>query len=398
MKKYTNSLALLGLIGIVVMAFFVLREFVWGYFDSIIVVVISPDNKHVVTGSCCRSIRVWDMNTGQLSHTLEEYADFLNCGEPVDVDFHWAAISPDSQRVVASLSNGSTKIWDMNTGQLLHTLVGHAARVWSVAISSDNKKVVTASDDNTAKIWDMHSGKLLHTLTGHTGGIWAMAISSDNKKVVTGSVDDTAKIWDINTGQLLHTLVGHKGGIKSLAISSDNQKIVTGSWDKTAKIWDMNTGQLLRTLQGEYDNGIISVAISSDNQNIVTAPWDGSAKIWDMNTGQLLHTLESSEVFALVITPDNKKVVGAWADIKIWGINTGKLLHTLVPSDNYYFSSIAVSFDSQKVVSGLGDGTAEIWDINTGQLIDTLAIQQPMITINSKFPFLHIIRRKFAMR
>ena len=43
---------------------------------------------------------------------------------------------------------------------------GHSSYVNSVAISSDGTKVVSGSDDTTVKIWDVESGDVLHTLSG----------------------------------------------------------------------------------------------------------------------------------------------------------------------------------------------------------------------------------------
>ena len=147
----------------------------------------------------------------------------------------------------------------------------------SVAINSSGTKVVTSSFDGTAKIWDINSGQCLHTLTGHTDSINSVAISSD--KVVIGSWDRTAKIWDINSGQCLQTLTcGHTSVVSSVAISSD--KVVTSSFDGSANIWDINSGQCLQTLTCGHANFNSSVAISSDK--VVTGSTNGSAKIWDM--------------------------------------------------------------------------------------------------------------------
>ena len=52
------------------------------------------------------------------------------------------------------------------------TLAGHTRSISSVAIGDGI--VVTMSEDNTAKIWDIKSGQLLHTLAGpngHTRGV-----------------------------------------------------------------------------------------------------------------------------------------------------------------------------------------------------------------------------------
>ncbi len=199
------------------------------------------------------------------------------------------AINSSGTKVVTSSFDGTAKIWDINSGQCLHTLTGHTDSINSVAISSD--KVVTGSSDRTAKIWDINSGQCLQTLTCHTDSIKSVAISSD--KVVTGSWDRTAKIWDINSGKCLQTLTcGHTDSINSVAISSD--KVVTGSSDGTAKIWDINSGKCLQSLTCGHANFNSSVAISSDK--VVTGSTNGSAKIWDMTKFNTLYNYLHNEI------------------------------------------------------------------------------------------------------
>ena len=43
---------------------------------------------------------------------------------------------------------------------------GHSSAVSSVAFSPDGTKVVSGSGDNTVKIWNVESGDVLHTLSG----------------------------------------------------------------------------------------------------------------------------------------------------------------------------------------------------------------------------------------
>ena len=57
----------------------------------------------------------------------------------------------------------------------------------SAEFSPDGKRIVTASGDNTARIWDAETGKLLHTLTGHEDRVNSAEFSPDGKRIVTAS-------------------------------------------------------------------------------------------------------------------------------------------------------------------------------------------------------------------
>lgn len=68
----------------------------------------------------------------------------------------------------------------------------------------DQFRFITGSYDRTCKIWDTESGKLLHTLEGHKNAVYSMAFNIpfgylfiySRDKVATGSFDKTAKLWD----------------------------------------------------------------------------------------------------------------------------------------------------------------------------------------------------------
>ena len=54
--------------------------------------------------------------------------------------------------------------------------------------------------DNTARLWDVESGECLHTLLSHTAEIVSLNFDTPGRKVMTGSFDHTVKVWDARTG------------------------------------------------------------------------------------------------------------------------------------------------------------------------------------------------------
>lgn len=63
------------------------------------------------------------------------------------------------------------RVSDVATGKVRHTLEGHTAEVDCCAFSPDGKTVASGSKDKTIKFWDARTGKQLRTLTGHTGRV-----------------------------------------------------------------------------------------------------------------------------------------------------------------------------------------------------------------------------------
>jgi len=60
-----------------------------------------------------------------------------------------------------------------------------------VVVSSDGRRAVSASADKTLKVWDLDSGRLLHTLKGHLRAVNGVAVVRDGRRVVSASDDKT---------------------------------------------------------------------------------------------------------------------------------------------------------------------------------------------------------------
>jgi WD40 repeat protein len=252
--------------------------------DTVNSAVFSLDGKMVVTASSDKTARIWDVATGKELHKLDEHTRNVKS----------AVFSHDGKRVITT-SVGSARIWDVATGKLLHKLlhklvasdgkpysssgIDFVVEVNSAVFSPDDKTVVTASKGKTVQIWDVVTGELLHSSEGHTSSVNSAVFSPDGTMVVTASSDKTTRIWDVATGKELHKLEGHTWSVNSAVFSSDNKTVVTASKDGTARIWDAETGKELHKLEGHSKN-VSSVAFSPDGKRIVTASWDNTALIW----------------------------------------------------------------------------------------------------------------------
>jgi WD40 repeat protein len=196
------------------------------------------------------------VTTGNLLHTLN------NPTPQTDDNFGYSvAISGNHAIVGAQRDNtgapnaGSAYIYDVTTGNLLHTLNNPTPQLsdqfgYSVAIS-DNRAIVGAYLDNTgatstgsAYIYDVTTGNLLHTINNPTPQLsdqfgQSVAISG-NTAIVGAYLDDTgaenagsAYIYDVTTGNLLHTINNPAPELndqfgKSVAI--DSTTIVVGAY------------------------------------------------------------------------------------------------------------------------------------------------------------------------
>jgi sugar lactone lactonase YvrE len=69
--------------------------------------------------------------------------------------FRTVALSPDGRTVVAGGDDGRIHIWERETAQERHVLIGHRGSVNVVIFARDHNTLISASDDGTALVWSV---------------------------------------------------------------------------------------------------------------------------------------------------------------------------------------------------------------------------------------------------
>lgn len=292
----------------------------------------------------------------------------------------------------------------------LQVLTGHSDVVRSVAISSNGNTIASGSLDKTVKLWNLATGELIHTFNGHNSAVIAVAFSRDSKTLASASnhefFDGSIKLWDVANRQFKQTLGNAIVALRTscLAFSPDEQTLANGHIGTTLvgatiDIWNLNKSKIEKTLWG-HGWEVSSLAFSKDGRILVSGGLDGAIKIWNWRKEELLHTLNRpapSEFFAslvswfdssvgviwsVAISPDGKIVASAGSQqpIKLWNTENGKLLRTFTQhSDSVY--SLSFSPDGETLASGGADCTIRIWNFHTGELLQTLEHLGPVMSV-----------------
>lgn len=122
---------------------------------SIQCIAFSSDGKTIATGSRDKTIRLWDVGTGEQKHTLTDQIWFRE--RYGTEDFKVISFSPDGKLLVNAVSNGTIYLWDTVTGQQKKILKGHTASVINLSFSVDGGMLVSQSWDGTVLVWDIAS-------------------------------------------------------------------------------------------------------------------------------------------------------------------------------------------------------------------------------------------------
>jgi WD40 repeat protein len=69
------------------------------------------------------------------------------------------AFSPDGRLIASGSKDKTIKLWDVKTGEEIRTLKGHSSWVNSVTFSPDGRLIASGSEDKTIKLWDVKTGE-----------------------------------------------------------------------------------------------------------------------------------------------------------------------------------------------------------------------------------------------
>ena len=114
-----------------------------GHTESITAVVFSPDGKYIATTSWDKTVRVWDLPSGEERFSLPGPPRRAGC----------VTFSPDGRRLVWG-SGPEVKIHDAATGREILSLSRHRDQVVSVAFSPDGKRLASAGWDRIVHVWE----------------------------------------------------------------------------------------------------------------------------------------------------------------------------------------------------------------------------------------------------
>jgi len=298
-----------------------------GHQDAVLALAFSPDGGTLAsgggsitdqTGESDNTIRLWDVTTGAVNTELSAH----------DLYITGLAFSPDGQRLASAGDDQVIRIWNLDTGSIIHTIDIPQRSDWiPLVFSPDGKTLASGRDDGTIDLWDTTTGDpLADPMNGHTAAIQSLAFSPDGKYLASGSDDRTVIIWDIARREMLYDpLTGHSDTATSVAFSPDGARVAAGSYDDTVIIWDVTTGQRIGQpfIAADFITGI---GYSPDGKLLASGSVDERLLLWDVTRGEIIGQPfigHSGRINALAFSPDGSTVATGSVDaaVILWDVS-----------------------------------------------------------------------------
>lgn len=253
----------------------------------------SPDGESLVSGCFDCTVKLWDLKTKQ-SVILPLPAQMVTC---------IAFTSSGQYLAVGYYQQGVILIYDRVANTVAQTLQLEKAGIWSLAISPDDRYLVCSGEDAMLVLWDLQTGQCLHTCEGHLSQVHCTTFSPTGNCFATGSYDQTIKLWDRATGACLSTLAGHAGQIFCVKFSPDGEWLVSGDSDGVIKVWQVET-RICKQTFCDHADGVSGIAFNpvladgkTRTQQFVSGGRDEVLKVWDILTGECLKILRTDQIY-----------------------------------------------------------------------------------------------------
>lgn len=206
------------------------------------------------------------------------------------------AVHPDASVTLVGCRDGSIRIIDTITGEILHECIidGHTAAVNSLSFDHEGLKFVSASDDNTIICWDTSTGSKLGKNDTHihpvTFALFTPTAVEGRLYVASGSTDMSIRIWNLVTSDdetMYFKELSCKDWISNVPLNAvftaDGNMLITGCKDGFVSFYDLRnpTVSIEEIVKFDaHEQSITAIAYRSNDSLLATGGEDCLVKIW----------------------------------------------------------------------------------------------------------------------
>ncbi|KAI1407465.1 WD40 repeat-like protein [Hypoxylon sp. FL1857] len=256
-----------------------LMRVISGHLGWVRALAVEPHNQWFASGAGDRTIKIWDLATGNLRLTLTGHISTVR----------GLAVSPRHPYLFSCGEDKMVKCWDLETNKVIRHYHGHLSGVYTLSLHPTLDVLVTGGRDGVARVWDMRTRSNIHVLSGHKGTVADLKCQEADPQVITASLDSTVRLWDLAAGKTMGVLTHHKKGVRALALHPSEFTFATGSTN-SIKQWKCPEGAFMGNFEGH--NAIInSLALNEDT--LFSGGDNGSMSFWDWKSGHRYQALDS---------------------------------------------------------------------------------------------------------
>lgn len=168
-----------------------------GHTDYVTSLAFSLDGKRLVSGARDDTTRLWDVESGKQIATLPLDTSCTTMG---------IAFSPCG-KIIAGGMDDEIRLWCAEQLTTLRTIPQpeNSRRTYALAFSPCGNYLVSGTwwrrgmEKMAIRLWDVATGENIHTFWGHTTDLQSLDFSPDGTLLASGADDGTILLWDLKS-------------------------------------------------------------------------------------------------------------------------------------------------------------------------------------------------------
>jgi WD40 repeat protein len=367
----------------------------------------SPDGHYLATASTDRTVRIWDIQTGDLRFILRN-SDQAQYGCSFSRDGKWLvaagrqqlqlwdvergvrvrqigqrdapinaiAFHPDSRRLLSADDSGNIQMWDVTTGNRLHRVeLRHERAASALAFNASGSLFCSVHKDGDLTIWRTDLFEVAHRRSLSMHALRAVAFSPQGDLVATGDEEGEVLLVSSDSQGRVRRLREHTSPINGVAFSPDGHWLASVSEDGSLVLWHLRASDSPYLVLQQHLQAVRSVAFSPDGSQLVTTSEDKDVKVWDVQ--RLLRRLErhprAVPMWYGALSRDGKFVISDEGNrLALWSVGSGLPIRAIHGAHKSDVLCCAISPDGTWALSSGEDSRLRMWSLSDGRLISTL--------------------------
>lgn len=149
------------------------------------------------------------------------------------------SFSPKTLRIVATGSEDKkVNLWPVcnKPSNCLASLSGHSSSVESVKFGRNEDILCVGCLEGSLKVWDLETAQILRTFSGHKASVACIDFHPYGDFFASGSLDSNIKLWDTRKKSCMYAYKGHTNDVRCLRFSPDGRWLASGGDEGIIKV------------------------------------------------------------------------------------------------------------------------------------------------------------------
>lgn len=375
-----------------------------GHQDQITSLRFTIDGKQLVSGSLDRSVRTWDVASGNLQGILETGLP-VNAVELIGHTDRTGENAENTQRLVTGDGDNAIGVWEfpLTKPEKLNPALSNLT---NFATNRDGSRLAVLDQSQRIRIVSLSRG----TESGLGAELASLRVESEitafallepnggneagapgvlaNQGLVTGSPDGFIRIWDLKGQQVVRQWKGDAIAVTAVAVSDDGAIAASGLDDGQIVLWDLKPNDdeqvpMLHQIPGNKQ-AITDLFFHSNGRMLFVTAADGSLRSFNTQDGkQAWAASHNAAVNDLAVSPNEQILATAGQDsiVRLWKIDGGVYSTRQLEGADGPIQTVSFSPDSQRLIASTTGKVSEsrLYDLAQGELVQRSVSQDGML-------------------